>query len=142
MTSKYLSTILIAALSFALCMPAEAQKRNITQSSDKPIGGVTTGDVVAAVVVAAALVAVVAFVVIHESTKKRTITGCITSGASGLTLSDEKDGRVYALSGDTAGLTPGDRMRLRGRKVKSKRPDKTLVWNATRVAQDFGACQP
>jgi hypothetical protein len=33
-------------------------------------------------------------------------------------------------------------MKLQGRKAKSKGVDKTLVWEATEVAKDFGVCQP
>jgi len=136
MATKCVSWSLVAAFSFVLCLPAEAQ------SGGKPIGGVTTGDVVAGIVGAVAVVAVVAFVVIHESAKKRTITGCVRSGANGMTVTDEKDNQVYALSGDTEGITAGDRMKLHGKKLKLKGPDKNIVWEARGVVKDFGVCQP
>jgi hypothetical protein len=59
-----------------------------------------------------------------------------------MSLSDEKDKRVYVLSGDTAGIKPGDRMKLKGKKVKLPGPEKTVGWEATKVAKDFGVCQP
>ena len=59
-----------------------------------------------------------------------------------LSLTDEKDEQNYALSGNTAGIKPGDRITLNGKKVKPKGADRTLVWDATRVIKDFGACQP
>jgi hypothetical protein len=123
-------------------MPADAQKPNIIASGGKPIGGVTTGDVIGIIVVAVAVVAVIVIVVVHESTKKRTITGCVSSGPNGMTVTDEKDSQIYALSGNTVGITPGDRMKLQGKKIKLKGPDKKLVWEARSVAKDFGACQP
>jgi hypothetical protein len=57
-----------------------------------------------------------------------------------MTVTDEKDKEIYALSGDTTGVKVGDRMKLQGKKVKSKGPDKTLAWEAKKVAKDFGAC--
>jgi hypothetical protein len=59
-----------------------------------------------------------------------------------MTVTDEKDKQIYALSGNTAGIKPGDRMELQGKKVKSKGADKTIVWEAKAVAKDFGVCQP
>jgi len=135
MTLKYLSAVLIIALSLALCIPAEAQ------SSSGTIGGVGTGTIVGVTVGVAAGVAVIAIVAVHYS-KKRVITGCVSPGANGMTVTDEKDKQIYALSGNTTGIKPGDRMKLKGRKVKPKGPDKTLVWEAKGVTKDFGVCQP
>jgi hypothetical protein len=119
---RVLSGVLIVALSFGLCLPVEAQNSGKIVSNGA-IAGVI-GGVVAGVVV-------VAIVAIHYS-KKRSITGCVNSGASAMTVTDEKDKQIYALSGDTTNIKPGDRMKLPGKKVKSKSPDKTLVWEAKR----------
>ena len=132
MGPKVLSAVLIIALSLALCVPGEAQ------NSSKIVSNGTIAGVIVGVV---AGVAVVAIVAIHYS-KKRTITGCINSGANGMTVTDEKDKQIYALSGNTTGIKPGDRMKLQGKKVKSKGADKTIVWEAKAVAKDFGVCQP
>jgi hypothetical protein len=59
-----------------------------------------------------------------------------------MTLVDEKDKQIYMLSGDTTDIKPGDRMKLQGKKVKSKPPDKTLGWEASQVTKNFGACPP
>jgi hypothetical protein len=85
---------------------------------------------------------VVATVVIVHYSKKRAITGCVVSGESGMTLTDEKDKQTYMLSGDTTDIKPGDRMKLKGKKVKPKGPDKTLVWEARQVSKNYGACPP
>jgi hypothetical protein len=97
------------------------------------------GPIVAPIVGAIAAVAVVTVMVIHYS-KKSAITGCVNSGGNGMTLTDEKDKQIYALSGDTADIKPGDRIKLQGKKVKPKGPDKTLVWEAKKVIKDFGVC--
>jgi hypothetical protein len=144
MTSKCVSWVLVAAFSIALCTPAEAQKRDIgLQPGGKPIGGVSTAEAVAIVVtVAVAVAVVITVVVLHESRRDKNMRGCVSSGASGLTITDQKDKQVYALIGNTAGITPGKRMSLKGKKVKSKDTGPTLVWAATKVNKDLGVCQP
>jgi hypothetical protein len=131
MTAKDVSGVLIIALGVALSTPAQADSLK------------TTGEhiVIGIVAVTAAVAVVVTVVVIHYS-KKRAITGCVNSVANGMTVTDEKDKQIYALSGSTTGIKPGDRMKLQGRKVKPKGPDKTLVWEAKEVTKDFGVCQP
>ena len=132
MDAKVLSAVLIAALTLALCIPAEGQ------NSGKIVSNGTIAGVIVGVV---AGVAVIAIVAVHYS-KKRTITGCVNPGANGMTVTDEKDKQLYALSGDTTNIKPGDRVRLQGKKAKSKGPDKMLVWETRKVTNDFGVCQP
>jgi len=122
---------LVVILSVALATPARAD--DLKSRVDN--------DIVSAVVVAAAIVIVAAVLIVHYS-KKRSITGCVTAAPNGITVTDEKDRQIYALSGNTAGITPGDRMKLRGRKIKPKGRDKARLWEARDVARDFGVCQP
>jgi hypothetical protein len=122
--------VLVVVLCAALATPARADLKSQVNN-----------DIVAGVVVAAAVVVVAVIVIVHYS-KKRTVIGCVSSGPNGMTVLDEKDRQIYALSGNTVGITPGDRIKLRGKKIKSKGPDKTLVWEAGTVAKDFGVCQP
>jgi hypothetical protein len=122
--------VLTVALSAVLIRPARADK---LQTDGEEI-------VIGIVAVSAALV-VGTILIIHYS-KKRTITGCVSSGETGMTVADEKDKQIYALSGNTVGIKPGDRMKLQGKKVKPKSPDKTLVWETKQVNRDFGLCQP
>jgi hypothetical protein len=138
MTAKYLSTLLILVFGLAFAKPAQAQQQCF------PCGqiGPSAGPIIAAIVVTVAAVVIVTVVVIHESTKKRTITGCVNSGANGMTLTNERDKQIYALSGDTTDIKAGDRMKVQGKKVKAKSADKALVWKATKVTKDFGVCQP
>ena len=83
---------------------------------------------------------VVTIVIVHYS-KKRSITGCVSSGPNGMTVTDENDKRIYALSGDTAGVKPGERMRLQGSKITSN-GGKPLGWDTRKINKDFGVCQP
>jgi hypothetical protein len=106
MTDKSLwRGVLIVVLSVVLAKPAEAQAGAAKIVSAGTIVGAIVG-IVAAVVVTV--------VVIHESSKKRTITGCVSSGENGISARDEKDKRTYA-SGNTAGIRAGDRITLQGK---------------------------
>jgi hypothetical protein len=132
MTQKSLRGVVIVVLCAALATPARAQT-----------GGkiVSNGTIAGVIVGVAAAVAVVIILTVHYS-KKRALTGCVNSAGSGMTVTDEKDKQIYTLSGNTAGIKPGDRMKLQGKKVKSKGDEKTRVWEAKAVTKDFGVCQP
>ncbi|MGA8492965.1 MAG: hypothetical protein WB711_21260 [Terriglobales bacterium] len=131
MTPNYLwRGLSIVALSVVLVAPARADKLQ------------TEGEEIVIGIVAVSAALVVGTVLIIHYSKKRTITGCVSSGETGMTLTDEKDKQIYALSGNTTGIKSGDRMRLQGKKVKPKSPDKTLVWETREVNKDFGLCQP
>jgi hypothetical protein len=128
MTSKYVPTLLVIALTLALATPARADKLD------------TDGrEIVIGIVAATAAVAVLITVLALHYLKKRAVTGCVDSAGAGMTLTDDNH-HVYLLSGNTLGIQPGDRMKLRGQLIKSKGPDKTLVWEAREVTKDFGVC--
>ena len=135
MNPKYLGAILMIALSLTLGIPAEAQ------SGSGTIGGVSNGVIVGAIVGVAVGITAVVIVAVHYS-KKRTITGCVNSQGSDMTVTDEKTRQVYVLSGNTVSIKPGDRRSLTGKKVKSSDPGGTYRWEASKVAKDFGVCQP
>ena len=84
--------VLIVALCVALAAPAQAQQNSLPNSLDNMARNIVIG----IVAVSVALV-VITVVVVHESKKKRTVTGCVTSGANGMSVTDEKDKRIYAL---------------------------------------------
>jgi len=119
---------LIAVLCLTIATPGRTE--SITTARNQLIAGI--------VVVGAGLT-VLAILVIHHKHKPTAITGCVRSGASGMSLTNEKDRRTYALSGNPAGLKPGDRMTLEG---KPKKTGEAPVFEAQKVAKDFGACQP
>ncbi len=136
MTLKYLSPVLIIALSFVLSSPVEAQGSGGFPGQIGPNKEAIVGIVVGVV----AAVAVVAIVAIHYS-KKRTITGCVTPAQNGMIVNDEQDKRVYTLSGDTVGVKPNERMTFQGRKIKPNAGN-PLGWEITKIRNDYGVCQP
>jgi len=86
-------------------------------------------------------VVVIAIVLFHHSAKARTITGCVVATPNVLNVSNERDNRVYALSGDTAGVKAGERMRLQGHKIDSGAGN-PLSWQVSEIQKDYGACRP
>jgi hypothetical protein len=128
-TLKLWHAVLIAVLSVALAAPARAES---LQTAGRQV---EVGIIVAPVAVAV----VVTLLILHYKHKRGAITGCVTSGAIGMSVTDEKDKRIYAVSGDPVGVKPGERMTLEG---KRKQSGKTLVFEAHSVTKDFGACQP
>jgi hypothetical protein len=132
MTQKFLCRgVLIAALSVALAKPARANQLQTDAT-----------EIVAGIVVVSAAIAVGVTLLIlhyHHKPKSGTITGCVDSGANGMSVTNENDKRNYALSGNTVGVKQGDRMTLQG---KPKDNGKTLVFEVQKVTRDFGACQP
>lgn len=132
MTQKFLwRGVLVAALCAALAIPARAD-------SFSDMGR----NIVIGIVAVSVAVVVIAVVVVHESRKKRTITGCATSGNGGMSLKDEKNKEIYALSGNTTSIKPGDRVALQGKKGKPNGAGAPLVWEVSRENMDYGPCQP
>ena len=59
-----------------------------------------------------------------------------------MSVTDEKDKRTYALSGNTADIKAGDRVTLQGKKSNSKAANAPLGWQVNKETKDLGACQP
>lgn len=130
MTQKcFCCGVVIVALTIGLVVPARAVDAE---------GGL----IIAAATMAAAAIAVIVVASVPHRSKKIVITGCVLSGEKGMTITDQEDSKVYLLSGETTGIRPGDRMKLRGRRVRSTASDKTGLWEAKEVLKDFGVCQP
>jgi hypothetical protein len=128
---------LIVALCVALAARAQAQQNSLPNSLDNMARNIVIG-----IVAVSVAVVVITVVVVHESRKKRTVTGCVASGANGISVTDEKDKRTYALSGNTADIKTGDRVTLHGKKVNPKGANAPLSWQVNNEIKDLGACQP
>jgi hypothetical protein len=137
MKTRFLSGVLVIAFALGLSTTAQAQKPTIGPGG-KPIISHTQ---IAGIFAIVAGVAVVGTILVIHYSKKRSITGCVTSANNGMTVTDEGNNRTYLLSGNTVGLTPGDRMKLHGRKARSNGSDKTLVWDTEKVSKDYGVCK-
>ena len=67
------------------------------------------------------------------------LTGCAVSSPNGLQLQSQGDQQIYALVGDIAGITSGDRIRVSGKREKKSAgvPRQFLV---EKLAKDYGFC--
>ena len=127
-------TSLALALCLLLALPA------LPQSGGGTIGP-SNGEIIGIIAGVAAGLVVVGVLIYHGTHKHASsMTGCVASGADGLTLRNEKDKKVYALSGYSAALTAGERVTVQGEKVKGA--SGKASFQVAALAKDFGACTP
>jgi hypothetical protein len=55
-----------------------------------------------------------------------------------LTLENESDHQSFALNGETAGIRPGDRVKVQGKKQKANGAARGFT--VVKVKTDYGAC--
>lgn len=128
MPRHFRQSILIAILCLALATPGRAE--TITAARDQLVTGIA--------VVGAGIVVLV-IILVHKSHNSAVITGCLSAAAGGLSLTDEKDKRVYGLSTNPPGVKAGERMRLKGKRTKV---NGAPSFEARAVVKDLGPCQP
>ena len=104
--------------------------------------GPSKGEVIGIIAGAAAALTVVGLLIYHETHTHPSITGCVVSGADGLTLKNEKDKKVYALSGDSAALRAGERVTLKGKKIKDSIGNGKPSFQVEKLTKDYGTCNP
>jgi len=121
--------VLVAVVCVALAAPARAES---IQTAGRQVE-------VGIVVLSVAIGVLVVVLIVHHRHKNSSITGCVVAGTNGLNVTDEKDKRTYAVSGDPVGIKPGERTTLEG---KRERTGKTSTFDARTVIKDFGACSP
>jgi len=128
---------MVAACALLLTATATAQPQSGT------IGGVTGGDAVAigvAIAVIGAGIGFGVFYAVHHAVHHgHSLDGCAVSGANGLELQNRGDQQTYALVGDTAGIKPGERVRISGKKEK-KNGGAHPQFLVEKLNKDFGAC--
>ena|ERR1700730_1558474 len=130
-------TSTVLALCLLLALPAFPQIGNLGNLGNI---GPSKGEIVAIIAGVVVALTAVGFLVYHETHKHPSITGCVASGADGLTLQNEKDKRVYALSGDSAALKAGERVTVKGKKIKNSAGKPSF--QVERLTRDFGSCKP
>ena len=133
--STLLRTLSVLALCLLLALPAFPQIGGNLGNI-----GPSKGEIIGIIVGVAAVLTGVGFLIYHETHKHPSITGCVAPGADGLTLKNEKDKRVYTLSGDSAVTRAGERVTLKGKRVKDS--NGKTSFQVEKVTKDFGACNP
>ena len=76
--------------------------------------------------------------ILYFTLRKPAIVGCVQSADGTSTLIDERDKRTYALAGNHLNLKVGERLKLKGKKIKEK--DGKFTFRVKKVDHDYGAC--
>ena len=76
--------------------------------------------------------------VLYLTLHKPSISGCIQSANRRTSLTDEKDNRTYSLIPGRTDLKVGERVRLKGKKIKEK--DGSFKFRVKKVHRDYGSC--
>ena len=115
--------LIVLLACFALLLPTKPAKAD-ELSRDVYLG-------IAGAAVAIVVIVAVAYHFIH----KPAIHGCVSSGPNGLQLTDGYAQQVYTLSGNIAGITAGDQVKLKGHKRKHS------LFEVDELAKDYGVCK-
>ena len=99
---------------------------------------VSNGEIAGAIAGVAGAGAAIALVVVHEH-NLHTLKGCVSSGAGGLRMENAGDKRSYALTGDTAGIKAGERVKLSGKKMKGDGDHRQFA--LSKLTKDYGPCE-
>ena len=118
---------LLAALS---TRPAQAQLGNV---------GISKGQATAIGVGIVAIGVAIGIGVYFLVRTPPTITGCAVTGPTGLSLQAAGDSHTFLLTGDTAAITPGDRVKLKGKRQK-KDAAGNRAYLVTILKKDYGPC--
>lgn len=102
--------------------------------------GPSKAEIVGIVVGVVAAITVAGLLVYRQTHNHPSITGCVASSADGLTLQNEKDKKVYALSGDSVALKAGERVALKGK--RSKDSNGKPSFQVEKLSKDYGTCDP
>lgn len=102
--------------------------------------GPSKGEIAGVIIGAAAVIAVTVVVVYHVTHKHPSLTGCVASGANGMSLTNAKDKKIYALSGDLSALQDGQQFTVKGK--KSKDPSGQFAFHVEKITKSLGLCHP
>jgi hypothetical protein len=69
----------------------------------------------------------------------RNITGCVSNDVNGMQLTDEKSTNRYLLEGDSAAVSPGQRVRVHGKPGKDSSRRRTF--SVEKISRNYGACK-
>jgi len=129
MTSRFrcvLILILCASVSATVSAQVPNNWGNIGPSKGAIAGGIAGG---------AAVIGLVLYLALR---KAPSITGCVLSVDGEVSLTNEKDHRPYALTGESSDLKAGRRVRLRGKKIQGN--DGRFTFRTKKIDHDYGSC--
>lgn len=129
-----LLVVLLCVVLAVVTVPVQAQWSSIGNIG--PSKGEVAGVIVGIVAVGVAIGVGVYFLV----RKSPSVTGCAVTDRSGLELQNEGDQQRYLLTGDTANIKSGDRVKVSGkREKKTKSGERDFL--VEKVSKDYGHCK-
>jgi hypothetical protein len=102
--------------------------------------GPSKGEVIGIITGIAAAIVVVGVVVYRSAHKQTSLTGCVNADQNGLSLTNSKDKKTYALVGNSADLKPGQQVTINGKKQKDSTGK--LSFQVLRLTKNYGVCKP
>jgi hypothetical protein len=109
------------------------------QASDSPLSLVHGGKKAGIIVGLIAIPVVIGITIYHFSHRGRSLKGCAVSSPGGLQLINESDQRTYDLAGETAVIKTGDRVQVKGKKIKGDPNHRRFL--VTKLSKDYGTCR-
>ena len=126
---------MLALTSFLLCGASSP-----TQCKEQI--GPSNGEVIGIAVAAGAVIVVGTVVLVEVNKSHHTIKGCVTTGPNGLTVINESDKKVYALTGIPVNVKVGDIVKVNGSKQKKQKDSAgNEDFVVTRMNKDYGPCK-
>ncbi|HZO99096.1 MAG TPA: hypothetical protein VFD30_02265 [Terriglobia bacterium] len=127
-------TLGLTLTGFAQTYPGPGSMGGGGNGTYNPNGGYKSSTGIAIGAAAAAGVAV-AYLALHN---RGTVSGCVETADGGPQLVDPKNKRTYALIPGSADLKPGERVSLKGRKIRSDNGE--MSFEVQEVKKDYGPC--
>ncbi|MGH9448050.1 MAG: hypothetical protein ACRD3O_20355, partial [Terriglobia bacterium] len=88
---------------------------------------------------AAAAALVASYLVIRH---RRSVVGCVEKSAGGISFVNQKDKKTYALDAGNLDLRAGDRVKLKGKKIKKTKSSSGMPeFSAKKLVKDYGSCE-
>jgi hypothetical protein len=119
--------VICALLLAAAAKPADA---SIPTQSDVVWIGIAIGAIGAGIGIGI-------YYAVHHN---HSLTGCVISGADGLQLQSRGDQQTYLLVGDVAGIKPGERIHVSGKKAKAAN-GAGPQFIVEKLGKDYGSCK-
>ncbi len=130
--------VAFAALSSVLLSGASSPSSCSNSSSIGP----SKGEVVGAAVGIGAAIAVGTIVLVEVHKSHHTIKGCVTAGPGGIEVQNERDKKIYALTGITANVKVGDIVQVQGNRNKDQKDSRgNGDFAVAKISRDYGPCR-
>jgi len=134
-------TLLITSLALFIPGPAFAQYEGgvpTAGGTSTGTGTYSSGGYSSSTGIAIGAGAAAGAAILYLALRKASVVGCIAPSSDGLKLMSEKDKNTYALVTTGQNLTTGERVELKGKKVKDHSGRRSF--HVQKVARNFGPC--